>query len=216
MNRQLYRFLPLLTVLLLFAGAARAGEETGTFWIARCKGFYGETFSSVMSDKERRLAVADAVKENNVALAAYLKFVEAWNQEHKRVRAGTASKQQQPGKTDPNSNIELQKPGRKTLAFSGPYATRDAANAELAPPGGTAAEKPAPPPDATGKGGVWDYQLSLFLAEVDKLKKTAAASNSLYMGDDPRVKKMGGGSRSLTDPKSLAAPPPVAASTPKH
>ena len=219
MNRTFQRSLALLFGLLLVAGAARAGEETGTFWIARCKGFYGEITSSVMSDKERRLAIADAVKENNVALVAYLKFVEAWNQEHKRARDANGNYVRNPadGKkpADGNSNIELQKPGRKTLTFSGPFATREAANTELAPAGGDLT-KPPPLPDSTGKAGTWDYQHSLFLAEVEKLKNTPAASNSLYMGDDPRVKKMGGGSRSLTNSKSLAAPPPGASSAPKH
>ena len=218
--RQLYRFFPLVTVLLLVAGAARAGEETGTFWIARCKGFYGEIASSVLNDKDRRLAIADGTKENNVALAAYLKFVETWNLEHKRFRDANGNPVRKPA--DSNRNIELQKPGRKTLTFAGPYPTREAAVAELAPPGGgaenttTNAADAAAPVLAPGKGGTWDYQYSLFLAEVEKLKNTPAASSSMYMGDDPRVKKMGGGSRSLTDSKSLAAPPPSATSAPKH
>lgn len=211
----------LLAGLLLSSGLARAGGETGTYWIARCRGFYGETTSSVMSDKERRAAVADGMKENNVALPAYLKFLEAWNEEHKRVRDVKGNPIRKPA--DPNNNIELQKPGRKVLTFSGPYPTRETAIAELAPPGSssenvtTNAADPAAPVLVPGKGGVWDYQHSLFVAEVEKLKKTAAASNSLYQGDDPRVKKMGGKpTRSLTDPKKLSAPPPGAAGVTKH
>lgn len=215
----------LLAGLFLSSGLARAGGETGVFWIARCKGFYGETTVSVLSDPERRAAVADGMKENNVALAAYLKFVEAWNEAHKRPREQARDGRpvrnpaSNPGST---SNIELQKPGRKTLAFDGPYPTRAAATAELAPPGGSEPVAPqaaalAAPVLVPGKGGAWDYQYSLFLAEVEKLKKTPAASNSLHQGDDPRVKKMGGlPTRSLTDPKKLSAPPPDAGGVTKH
>jgi hypothetical protein len=226
MSNRNVAFLRLLAGLLLSSGLARAGGETGTYWIARCKGFYGEMTASVMSDTERRAAVADGMKENNVALAAYLKFVEAWNEAHKRPREQARDGRpvrnpaSNPGS---NSNIELQKPGRKTLAFDGPYPTRAAAFAELAPPGAgseniaTNAAAPAVPVLVPGKGGTWDYQYSLFLAEVEKLKKTPAASNSLHQGDDPRVKKMGGmPTRSLTDPKSLSAPPPGAGGVTKH
>lgn len=212
----------LLAILACFlAAGVQAGNETGKFWVARMTGYYGEVTNAVMSEAGCNRAVAEAFEANDVAVAAYDEFAETWRKEQQKANAPQKKGAKPKAPVDTSyQNIVLEKPGRKSVQISDPFASRKDAEAEKAAREAKVAEEQGRLQEAEGqyvakpadsakianedRRLLRSQQLALFLSIAEKRRLAYHNQKGLKSSNDHATRMQSNAKRLLT-----TNPPPL-------
>jgi hypothetical protein len=216
------------------APAAPTPETNGQFWVACMVDYYGGTSNAVLTKAECDRVITTIFEANNVATKAFAQFSEDWKKSFLKDKKGKNDKNGALPKDFDRSllNILLEKPGRQSVQFLGPFATRrealaakaaqDAhADADQASQQEQSTRQTALLPEAARAGkeerqAHRSQQLALFLETAERLRVELHNQKGLKMdGRVLSIEAAAGRSLGTGDIKTMAKPPPSAATMTK-